>query len=81
MDFNWFLLKWNLPTLWPPDVKSQLTGKDSDAEEYWRQVEKGMTEMRWLDGITTTDMSFSKFREMVKDRETWSVAVHGVENS
>ena len=40
-----------------------------------------MTEMRWLDGITTTDMSFSKFREMVKDRETWSVAVHGVENS
>ena len=34
--------------------------------------------MRWLDGITTTDMRFSKFQEMVKDRETWSAAVHGV---
>ena len=31
------------PILWPPDVKSWLTVKDSDAEKDWRQEEKGMT--------------------------------------
>ena len=35
--------------------------------------------MRWLDGLTdSTDMSFSKLREIVKARETWHAAVHGV---
>ena len=32
------------PILWPPDMKSQLTGKDSDAGKDWRQEEKGTTE-------------------------------------
>ena len=32
------------PILWPPDVKSQLTGKDPDAGKDWGQEEKGMTE-------------------------------------
>ena len=43
---------------------------------------RGQQRMRWLDGITdSVDMSLSKFREIVKNREAWHTAVHGVTNS
>ena len=38
--------------------------------------------MRWLDGITDAmDVNFGKLQEMVKDREAWHTAVHGVSKS
>ena len=70
------------PILWPPDGTRQLIGKHPDAEKDWAQEEKGITEDEMVGWITDLmNMNLSKLWEIVKDREAWHAAVHGVAGS
>ena len=70
------------PILWPPDVKSQLIGKEHGSGKDRRQKRRGWQRMRWLHSITDSmDMDLSKFRETVKARKVWRAAICGVPKS
>ena len=74
------------PVLWPPHVKSWLTGKDSDAGRDWGQEEKGTTkdEMagwhHWLNGCGF-GWTQTHPKELLMDREAWCAAIRGVTKS
>ena len=70
------------PVLWPPDEKSWLPGRDPDASKDWGQEEKGVTEdeiVGWHHRLNGHE--FKQTPEIVKDREAWCAAAHGVTKS
>ena len=68
--------------IWPPDVKSQLTGKDPDAGKIEGKRRRGHQRMRRLYSITySMHMNLTKLQDSMKDRGAWHAIVHRVAKS
>ena len=80
LGVHWKDWSWS-SKLGPPDSKNWFTGKDFYAGKIEGRRRRGWQRMRWLDSITNLEVSLSKLRELVMNREASHAATHGVSKS